>query len=69
MVQSKSAEPKYEPIDLESLKAFSNLHKICFRDREDSTRVYPPGTYVGKEIDWSWIEAKVEEWNRAVKQI
>ncbi|MAG21165.1 MAG: hypothetical protein QF613_08360 [Candidatus Marinimicrobia bacterium] len=60
---------QYEIIDIKSLEAFAKLHKICFRDREDSTRVYPPGSYVGKEIDWSWIEARVEEWNRVIKEM
>ena len=28
---------QYEIIDIKSLEAFAKLHKICFRDREDST--------------------------------
>ena len=60
---------KYETINIKLLEAFANLHKLCFSDSEDSTRVYPPGTYVGKEIDWDWIEAKVEEWNQVVKEM
>lgn len=62
-------EKMHKVIDTKSLEAFMKMHKLCFRDREDSTRVYPPGNYIGKGIAWNWITAKVDEWNKVMKEI
>ena len=69
MSQEKPTKPNYQPISFDSLNAFCDLHKINFRDREDSMRVYKPGMYIGKEIAWEWIEGRLKEWNQAVEEM